>query len=45
MLAVAVSGVVLYPLLKFALASILFVPVTFALSLLVLKIPRADRVL
>jgi hypothetical protein len=44
-LAMAVAGVMLYPLLKFALVSLVAVPLCFALSALVRKIPGADRVL
>ncbi len=44
-LAIATAGIALYPLLKFGLAALLFVPICFALSILVLKIPAADRVL
>jgi surface polysaccharide O-acyltransferase-like enzyme len=45
LLAFAASGIALYPLLKFGLASLIFIPLTFGLSILVLKIPGADRVL
>ena len=44
-LAIAAAGIALYPLLKFGLAALVFVPLCFALSVLVLKIPGADRVL
>jgi glucan biosynthesis protein C len=44
-LALAVRDVMLYPLLKLVLAIVVAVPVTFALSALVRKVPFADRVL
>lgn len=44
-LAMALAGVVLYPLLKFVAVSLVAVPLCFALSALVRKIPGADRVL
>ncbi len=45
LLAFAWSGVVIYPLLKFGVASLIFIPITFGLSILLLKIPKVDRVL
>lgn len=45
LLAVAAAGIALHPLLKFGLASLIFVPICFALSILVRRIPGADRVL
>lgn len=44
-LAMVLSGVMLYPLLKFALVSLVAVPLCFALSALIRKIPGTDRVL
>ena len=44
-IALAISGVVLYPLLKFALMGLVTVPLTFLLSALIRKIPYSDRVL
>lgn len=43
--AIAAAGIALYPLLKFGLAALVCVPICFALSILVLRIPGADRVL
>ncbi len=45
LLAVAAADIALYPLLKFGLAALILVPLCFALSVLVRKIPGADRVL
>lgn len=39
------SGVILHPLLKFAIMSLLTVPLTFLLSAMIRKIPFADRIL
>ncbi|HNS50233.1 MAG TPA: acyltransferase family protein [Anaerolineae bacterium] len=39
------AGVMIYPLLKFLLAGLVLVPVCFALSSLIRRIPYADRVL
>lgn len=44
-LAVATAGVAVYPLLKFGLSGLIFIPIVFLLSDLVLRIPGADRVL
>ena len=44
-LALGLSGLFLYPLLKFALVAIIAIPLIFALSGLVRKIPYADRAL
>ena len=44
-LAVAATGVALYPLLKFALAAVVSVPLCFALGALLRKLPYFDRVL
>jgi surface polysaccharide O-acyltransferase-like enzyme len=44
-IALMIAGVTLYPLLKFALMGLVTVPLTFLLSVLVRKIPYADRVL
>jgi glucan biosynthesis protein C len=43
--ALAMRGAELYPLLKFALAVLVIVPLTFGLSSLIRKIPYTDRVL
>ncbi len=43
--ALAVRGVMLYPLLKWALVSLVAVPLAFLLSSLIRKLPYADRVL
>ncbi len=45
LLAFAAAGIALHPLLKFGLAALVFVPICFALSVLVRRIPGADRVL
>jgi glucans biosynthesis protein C len=39
------SGIILYPLLKFAIMALLTIPLTFLLSALIRKIPYTDRVL
>lgn len=44
-IALVVSGVVVYPLLKFVLMGLITVPLTFVLSALIRKIPYTDRVL
>jgi hypothetical protein len=44
-IAIAIAGVALYPLLKFALMGLVTVPLTFLLSALIRKIPYTDRVL
>jgi glucan biosynthesis protein C len=44
-LAVVATGVALYPLLKFALAAAVSVPLCFALGALIRKLPYFDRVL
>lgn len=44
-MALAVAGLALYPLLKFALMGLVSVPLIFLFSALILKIPHADRVL
>ena len=44
-IALFISGVMLYPLLKFALMGLVTVPLTFMLSSLIRKIPHTDRVL
>jgi surface polysaccharide O-acyltransferase-like enzyme len=43
--ALAVTSIILYPLLKFALVALVTIPLTFLLSALIRKIPFADRVL
>ncbi|MCX6028958.1 MAG: acyltransferase family protein [Chloroflexi bacterium] len=45
LLAVLAAGVMIYPLLKFALAAVIFVPLCFGLSSLIRRLPSADRVL
>jgi glucan biosynthesis protein C len=45
MVALAARDVVLYPLAKFGLASLVAVPLCFGLSSLIRKLPYADRVL
>jgi surface polysaccharide O-acyltransferase-like enzyme len=44
-LAMITASITLYPLLKFALTTILFIPVCFGLGSLVRRIPYLDRVL
>jgi peptidoglycan/LPS O-acetylase OafA/YrhL len=44
-LAVVTAGVALYPLLKFALAAVVSVPLCFGLAALIRKLPYFDRVL
>jgi len=44
-LAVLTSGVMIYPLLKFALATLIFIPVCFGLGSLIRRLPFAGRVL
>jgi glucans biosynthesis protein C len=44
-LAIAVQGITLYPLLKWAVVAIVAIPVCFGLSYLIRKIPYTDRVL
>jgi surface polysaccharide O-acyltransferase-like enzyme len=44
-LAFAVQGVTLYPLLKWAVVSLVAVPLCFGLSSLIRKLPYTDRVL
>ena len=44
-IALSISGMMLYPLLKFALMGLVTVPLTFILSALIRKIPYTDRVL
>jgi len=43
--ALLLSGMIIYPLLKFALMGLVTVPLTFLLSALIRKIPYTDRVL
>jgi surface polysaccharide O-acyltransferase-like enzyme len=43
--ALALRGVMLYPLLKWALAALVSVPLAFLLSMLIRKLPYSDRVL
>jgi len=43
--ALAAASIAIYPLLKFALAALITVPLTFLLSALIRKIPYTDRVL
>lgn len=43
--ALLAEGLIVYPLLKFVLASLILVPLCFALSSLIRRIPYADRVL
>jgi len=44
-MAIAIAGLTLYPLLKFALMGLISVPLIFLVSALILKIPYSDRVL
>jgi glucan biosynthesis protein C len=44
-LAVLTAGVLIYPLLKFVLASLVSIPLCFGLSSLIRRLPYADRVL
>jgi len=44
-LALFAEGVVIYPLLKFALAALVAIPLCFGLSSLIRRLPYADRVL
>ena len=44
-IALAISGVMLYPLLKFTLMGLVTIPLIFMLSAIIRKIPFADRVL
>jgi len=43
--ALLLSGMIIYPLLKFALVALIAVPLTFLLSALIRNIPYTDRVL
>lgn len=43
--ALLLTGIIIYPLLKFALVAFLTIPLTFLLSALIRKIPYTDRVL
>lgn len=45
LLALSLRAIMLYPLLKFALVALVAVPLCFALSALIRKLPYADRVL
>lgn len=44
-LAIWAMGIAIYPLLKFALASVIMIPVCFALGSLIRRVPYFDRVL